>query len=93
MTLACCTPNPDAIRWPSLALREQSWLKLPENRRHGRTLFQAFIDINAMWSDLHAQLCAKVERDYRTDGYESMHLDRLLAGRTYAPRLKPAGAA
>lgn len=93
MTLACCTPQPDALRWPSLALREQSWLKFPEARRYGRTLFQAFVDVNAMWCDLHAQLCAKVGRDYRSDGYESMHLDRLLAGRGYEPRLKPAGAA
>jgi len=23
MTLACCTPTPDALRWPSLALRDQ----------------------------------------------------------------------
>ncbi|MBM7324131.1 nucleotidyl transferase AbiEii/AbiGii toxin family protein [Agrobacterium sp. S2] len=93
MTLACCTPQPDALRWPSLALREQSWLKLPEVRRYGRTLFQAFVDINALWADVHAQLCAKVGRDYRSDGYEPMHLDRLLAGRGYEPRLKPAGAA
>ncbi len=93
MTLACCTPTPDALRWPSLALREQSWLKLPENRHYGRTLFQAFVDINGIWSEVHAQLCAKVSRDYRSADYEPMHLDRLLAGRAYAPRLKPAGAA
>ncbi|WCJ62800.1 nucleotidyl transferase AbiEii/AbiGii toxin family protein [Agrobacterium tumefaciens] len=93
MTLACCTPTPDALRWPSLALREQSWNKLPENRRYGRTLFQAFVDINGQWADLHAQLIAKVGRDYRSAAYEPMHLDRLLAGRGYEPRLKPAGAA
>lgn len=93
ITLACCTPTPDALRWPSLALREQAWNKLPEARRYGRTLFQAFIDVNGLWSDLHAELCAKVSRDYRSAGYESMHLDRLLAGRTHTPRLKPAGAA
>lgn len=93
MPLACCTPTPDALRWPSLALREQSWLKLSENRRHGRSMFQVFIDVNAMWSDLHAQLCAKVGKDFRSAGYEPMHLDRLLAGRGYEPRLKPAGAA
>lgn len=91
--LACCTPTPDALRWPSLALREQSWNKLPDARRDGRTLFQAFVDINALWSNVHAQLCAKVGRDYRQSGYEPMHLDRLLAGRGYEPRLKPAGAA
>lgn len=93
MTLACCTPNPDALRWPSLALREQSWNKLPEPRRYGRAMFHVFIDINAHWADLHAQLCAKVGRDYRSSDYEPMHLDRLLAGRGHAPRLKPAGAA
>ena len=93
MPLACCTPIPDALRWPALALREQSWNKLPDARRYGRTLFQAFVDINALWSDVHAQLCAKVGRDYRSAGYEPMHLDRLLAGRGYEPRLKPAGAA
>lgn len=93
MTLACCVPTPDALRWPSLALRDQAWLKLPENRRYGRTLFQAFVDINVMWGDLHAQLCAKVGRDYRGQSYETMHLDRLLAGRGYEPRLKPVGVA
>ncbi|PZU78215.1 MAG: hypothetical protein DI546_04445 [Rhizobium sp.] len=92
MPLACCPPTPDALRWPSLAQREQSWNKLPAARRYGRTLFQAFVDINALWSDVHAQLCNKVGRDYRSAGYEPMHLDRLLAGRVYAPRLKPAGA-
>ncbi|WP_167497092.1 nucleotidyl transferase AbiEii/AbiGii toxin family protein [Agrobacterium pusense] len=91
--LACCTPTPDALRWPSMALREQSWNKLPDARRYGRTPFQAFVDINALWSDVHAQLCTKVGRDYRQPGYEPMHLDRLLAGRGYEPRLKPAGAA
>lgn len=91
--LACCTPTPDALRWPSLALREQSWNKLPDARRYGRTLFQAFVDINALWSDVHAQLCTKVGRDYRQPGYKPMHLDRLIAGRGYEPRLKPAGAA
>ncbi|MBP2235238.1 hypothetical protein J2Z31_001730 [Sinorhizobium kostiense] len=93
MTLACCKSNPDALRWPSLGLREQSWNKLPEARRYGRTMFQVFIDINARWADLHAQLCAKVGRDFRSAGYEPMHLDRLLAGHGYEPRLKPAGAA
>ncbi|MCZ7885379.1 nucleotidyl transferase AbiEii/AbiGii toxin family protein [Agrobacterium salinitolerans] len=93
MTLACCTPTPDALRWPSLALREHSWNKLPDARRYGRTLFQAFVDINALWSNVHAQLCTKVGRDYRQPGYDPMHLDRLLAGRGYEPRLKPAGAA
>lgn len=93
MTLACCKPNPDALRWPSLGLREQSWNKLPDARLYGRAMFQVFIDVNAMWTDLHTQLCAKVGRDFRSDGYEPMHLDRLLAGRGYEPRLKPAGAA
>lgn len=93
MTLDFCPPHPDALRWSSLALREQSWNKLPDARRYGRTLFQAFVDINGQWADLHAQLCAKVGRYYRQPGYEPMHLDRLLDGRVYAPRLKPAGAA
>ncbi len=93
MPLACSTPTPDALRWPSLALREQSWLKLSENRRYGRSMFQVFIDVNAMWSDLHAQLCAKVGKDFRSADCKPMHLDRLLAGRGYVPQLKPAGAA
>lgn len=93
MPLACCTPTPDALRWPSLSLREQAWNKLPEARRYGRSMFQVFIDINAMWNDLHAQLCAKVGKDFRSAGYEPMHLDHLLADRGYRPRLKPAGAA
>ncbi|MGO4618549.1 nucleotidyl transferase AbiEii/AbiGii toxin family protein [Ensifer sp. 2YAB10] len=93
MTLACCTPTPDALRWPSLGLREQSWNKLPEARRYGRTMFQAFVDINAQWADVYSQLIVKVGRDYRSADYEPMHLDRVLAGRGHAPRLKPAGAA
>lgn len=93
MTLACCTPNPDALRWPSLGLRERAWNKLSEKRRYGRSMFQVFIDINAMWNDLHAQLCAKIGKDFRSAGYEPMHVDRILAGRRYEPRLKPAGVA
>ncbi|AWM24085.1 hypothetical protein [Sinorhizobium fredii] len=92
-TLACCTLTPEALRWPSLALREQAWNKLTENRRYGRTMFQAFVDINAQWGDLHAQLLAEVGRDFRSAGYEPMHLDRPLSGRGYEPRLRPAGAA
>ncbi|MDQ0318987.1 hypothetical protein QO002_001125 [Pararhizobium capsulatum DSM 1112] len=94
MTLACCVAMPDTLRWTSLALREQAWNKLPETRRYGRSMFQVLIDINAMWTDLHAQLCAKVTRHVRSnDVYEPMHLDRILASRGYDPRLKPAGAA
>ncbi|MBB3314601.1 hypothetical protein FHT77_000443 [Rhizobium sp. BK181] len=93
MTLSCCTLSPEALRWPSLALREQAWDKLPDSRRCGRTLFQAFVDINAHWSELHAQLVAKVVRDTRNGDYEQMHLDRVLGDRRYEPRLKPAGAA
>lgn len=93
MPLACCTPTPDALRWPWLALHEQAWNKLPEDRRYGCSMFQVFIDINAKWNDLHAQLCAKFGKDFRSAGYEPMHLDRLLADRGYQARLKPAGAA
>ncbi|WP_018858488.1 nucleotidyl transferase AbiEii/AbiGii toxin family protein [Rhizobium sp. 42MFCr.1] len=93
VTLSYCTPAPDALRWPSLALREQAWAKLPDNRRRGRTLFQAFVDINAHWSELHPQLVAKVVRDTRDGEYEQMRIDRVLGDRGYKPRLKPAGAA
>jgi len=87
--LSLCPEHPEALRWKNLAVREEAWSKDRNAKPTGLTLDQAWIDVNAVWTDVHAELRAEVLRDFRRPSYRPTIVDRFMAVGNSSPAYKP----
>ncbi|ACP24479.1 hypothetical protein NGR_c06860 [Sinorhizobium fredii NGR234] len=83
--LSVCAPSPAALSWASMEPREQSWNKLRAERGFAMTVTQAWIDINAAWTEIHRALTQAVIADVRSPGHRSPLLDRIAARQPLSP--------
>lgn len=82
--LSVCAPSPAALSWASMEHREQSWNKLRAERGFAMTVFQAWIEINAAWTEIHRALTRAVIADV-SPGHSAPLLDRIAARQPLSP--------
>lgn len=83
--LSVCAPSPAALSWASMEPREQSWNKLRAERGFAMTVSQAWIEINATWTEIHRALTRAVIADVRSPGYGAPLLFRIAARQPQSP--------
>ena len=88
--MSVAAERPEGLRWPKIARLEADWNKNRNAQRTGLTLDQAWIDVNAIWSDVHAELRNMVIEEVRRPDYKTRYFDRLIAAEAPVCRLKPA---
>lgn len=80
--------NPEGLRWTSMSHRSEEWDKhYAAGLTPIDTLENAWVDVNAIWKDVHAALRAKVAADCRRSDYRPTLVETLYS-RSEGPEWK-----
>lgn len=64
-----CQQYPESLRWSAMERLEKAWDRDVNASRTGLTLFQAWSDVNTLWTDVHSELVNGVPNDKRRYNY------------------------
>jgi len=82
--------RPPTLTWTAMAPRDRAWQKQIDAGKTDMTFDQAWIDINGLWSDVHAELRLMPASEFHRPPFRPSLVERVMAStRPSAPTYNP----
>lgn len=88
--LSTAAEFPESLKWANLKRLEADWTVSRNAQRSGLRFDEAFVDLHALWANVHAELVKSANHDFRRSPSAPTLVDRAMASsKSSAPTYSP----